>query len=98
MVQVDYDLMLEKFEIGVGEEFYLDCNIVVSHSSENGIELDRMEIPVSLDFTREVEIMMGLDEDSECSVEDRDLNLELLKNFRDVLTQLIVKGEEKANG
>ena len=98
MVQVDYDLVLEKLDIGVNEELYLDCNIVISYSSQNGVELDRVEIPVSLELSRDIEMMMGLDEEVDFIEEELEVNVELLKRFRDVITNLIMKSEERLNG
>ena len=97
MVQVDYDLVLESLDIGINEELYLDCNIAISHSSQNGVELDRVEIPVSLELSKDMEMMIGLDEEVDSNEEELELNVELLKRFRDVITNLIIKAEERLN-
>ena len=97
MIQLDYDLMLDKLEMGVKDELYLDCNLVVSHSTEAGIEIDRMEIPLTMDITHDIQMVCGLTEESEYTDEELEANLGLLQHFRDVISELILKTERKLN-
>ena len=61
------------------------------------MELDRVEIPVSLELSKDMEMMIGLDEEVDSNEEELELNVELLKRFRDVITDLIIKAEERLN-